>query len=1023
MRFVTSKLAAICRFMSLSVGFLFVFTTISAQVKITGKVTNANSGNAVQGGTVSVKGTTTATGTDHEGVYILNANLKPGNVTLVFSSVGLKTVERVLQITSTSDYTLNAELNDDVLGLDEVVVIGSTISQSKKQLGNTISTINKTQLANTGTANLGGALQGKVPGAQITQTSGDPAGGISIRMRGTSSLLGSSEPLYVIDGVIMSNNSTNVTNLNVDAGSTSAIGTNRSVDINPADIERMEVINGAAAAAIYGSRAANGVVLITTKKGVSGRVKVDFQTSVNMNELRKKVYITKDPEQFGSEALRLYTIANNTAGANTVTVLGRNLATNKVPVTRYDYQDNVFRKGYGTDNYISMSGGSDKTKGFLSASYMYNQGIVKNADFRRYTLRGRVEHQFADWASMSLGTAYSNSFSNEKPNGNVFWSPINSINITNNIYDITRRDANGNLMAAEPTRINPLSAIETFDIRQEVNRSISDLQVNLRPFKGFKLDYILGFDAYSQEGNIFIPIYPYSGVNPAFFDKGYAGQGFVNSFLLNSDINASYQTKLGENFTSNTVAGYSLQFTKTTSLIAAGRDMQVGVNTVNGAATPLTGSGNNQQIRYLLQGGFLQQTFGIYNQLFLTGAIRVDGSSAFGEKNRRQYFPKVSAAYVLSDGNYWKNSSVNNWFNAAKIRFSYGQSGNLSGVGAYARFGLMTPGTINGVATYNYSSVLGNPDIAIEKHREYEGGADLGFWNNRVGLSFTYYNKRIVDGTLLVNRTVAPSQGGSSITQNIGTVENKGWESALTVKAVKNQDFSYTAGILVSHNKNKVIDAGPGLITLDNATGAPAVVMTGQPLGVFYGTYFATDANGAQALDSRGIPLQAFNSSNQPLRKVIGNPNPDYVFSFNNDLRYKNFLLNVLLDGVNGVQVFNADKRTRQGVGIGDYAEKELKGTIPRGYIWGIYNIEEWRIDDGSFVKLRQVSLTYQLPKIKMFSAASVSLVGRNLISWDKYNGYDPETNAGGNSNVLRGIDFGNVPAPRTYQLVLKASF
>ena len=198
--------------------------------------------------------------------------------------------------------------------LDEVVVIGSSITANKKQLGNTINTVSSKQLANSGTGNLAAALQGKVPGAQITQTSGDPAGGISIRLRGTSTVRGSSEPLYVIDGVIMSNRTSNVTNLNIDAGSTSQIGTNRLADINPNDIEKLDIIPGAAAAAIYGSQASNGVVLITTKKGKAGTIKVDFQTSVNVNELRKKVYISTYGKQFGSAALRLGNISNYTAG-------------------------------------------------------------------------------------------------------------------------------------------------------------------------------------------------------------------------------------------------------------------------------------------------------------------------------------------------------------------------------------------------------------------------------------------------------------------------------------------------------------------------------------------------------------------------------------------------------------------------------------------------------------------------------------------------------------------------------------
>ena len=474
--------------------FLQLVSTIAlAQVSISGKVTGPD-GKGVGSISVNVLNTNFGAATNEDGAYTIAATIPAGTYTLEFSGIGFKTKAESVTIGAAATYEVNTSLAFDALGLDEVVVIGSSITANKKQLGNTINTVSSKQLANTGTGNLAAALQGKVPGAQITQTSGDPAGGISIRLRGTSTVRGSSEPLYVIDGVIMSNRTSNVTNLNIDAGSTSQIGTNRLSDINPNDIEKLDIIPGAAAAAIYGSQASNGVVLITTKKGKAGTIKVDFQTSVNVNELRKKVYISTYGKQFGSAALRLGNISNYTAGGpgtfinytRTDGVL-RSLATNIVDVTRYDYQDQIFQTGVGTDNYVSISGGTDKTKVYASASYLFNEGIVKNTDYRRYSLRGRLEQTVASWVTLILGVNYTNSFSNEKPNGNSFWSPINSVNITNNIYNIEERDANGNLKAAEPTRINPLSVIETFDLTNEVNRTNTDLQLKFRPLKGLLL--------------------------------------------------------------------------------------------------------------------------------------------------------------------------------------------------------------------------------------------------------------------------------------------------------------------------------------------------------------------------------------------------------------------------------------------------------------------------------------------------------------------------------------------------------
>ncbi len=473
-----------------------------AQVQISGKVTGTD-GKGIPSVSVQVRTTTIGAVTDESGVYTINATLKQGTYILEFSGVGFKSKVQNIQIGSAVNYTVNTNLDADALNLDEVVLIGSSLKQSRKQLGNTVNSVNAKQLSNTGSGNLTASLQGKVPGAQITQTSGDPAGSISIRMRGTSTIAGSSEPLYVIDGVIVSNTTTNVTNLNVAAGARAEIGNNRLADVNPNDIEKIDIIPGASASAIYGSRASNGVVLITTKTGKSGQLKIDFGTSLILNSLRKRVYISKYGKQYGSATLRLGNISDGPAPFITYTRPDgqvRKLSTDLVDVTRYDYQDEIFQKGLGTDNYVSLSGGSEKTKYFFSGGFYKNEGIIKNTDFRRYNFKTRIEQIISKYLTIIGGIAYSNSFSNEKPNGNVFWSPINSVNITNNLYDVKVRDAAGNLQGVEATRVNPLSVIEDMSLTQQVNRTISDIQVKLKPAAGLSIDYILGIDNFSQVG-------------------------------------------------------------------------------------------------------------------------------------------------------------------------------------------------------------------------------------------------------------------------------------------------------------------------------------------------------------------------------------------------------------------------------------------------------------------------------------------------------------------------------------------
>ncbi|RYF66137.1 MAG: SusC/RagA family TonB-linked outer membrane protein, partial [Cytophagaceae bacterium] len=438
---------------------------------VKGRITE-DDGQPLPGATLLIAGTTIGTSSDAEGNYTLGATIKPGPATLVISAIGYETLRQAITFGTTEQITLNLTVKAAPTNLDEVVVTGSTLSAPKRELGNAISTVRAADLVQSGSGNLINSLQGKVPGAQITQNSGDPAGGITIRLRGIKSLSGSSDPLYIIDGVIISNASTNVSQLALanDVG-TSNVGQNRLSDINPDDIATLNVINGAAAAAQYGSRAANGVVIITTKRGASGKPQVSFSTSFNVNELRKMVPVNTYGKQFGFAGLRLYPIGGISAAqiaanpGTTTTNIFRDgtltpLATNLVDVTRYNYFDQIFRTGTGTDNNLSVNGGTDNTQYYVSLGFLQNQGIIKGTDFSRYSLRARVDQRLTNWAKVTVGLSYANSLSNEKANGNVFYSPINAVNITNNIYDITQRDAAGNLLAVEPTRVNPLSTIE-----------------------------------------------------------------------------------------------------------------------------------------------------------------------------------------------------------------------------------------------------------------------------------------------------------------------------------------------------------------------------------------------------------------------------------------------------------------------------------------------------------------------------------------------------------------------------------
>ena len=1037
-------------FMISMIPFLLLLFTESTQAQnkrytISGKVTDAANNTPIPGVVVKIQNTNLATSTNGNGTYTFSVDLASGSYQLSFSFVGYKSSLQLLSLNDNTTVQLNGVLSGDAVGLDEVIVTGTSAGTTRKELGSYVSTVKGDDLNKAPSGNVLSSLQGKTAGAQISQNSGDPAGGMSVRLRGISSVNSSSEPLYIIDGVIVNNSTTRVTNTsaNFDGGNVvGSIGQNRMVDINPADIDRIEVLNGAAAAAIYGSRANSGVIQIFTKRGASGKAQVTFNTSLTVSELRKQIEVNQSPVKFGGSVNSFTQDVIQTVVTPPATTEA--LLTNTTPVTRYNYQDYIFQTGYGSDNTVSISGGTDNTKFYTSASYFTNQGIIKNTDFTRYNLRANIDQKITDWASLSIGMNYIRSAANEKPDGNSFFSPMNSVTIIGNFHDIFARDANGNLLpVGERGRVNPVSVIEDIKQRQETNRIISSANLKLYPVKNLTLNFLLGVDNSGANGSTYIPPYAYN-VNPDFFGggasldgtlNGYASTASNNAFQFNNEINATYQSQILDKIASTTQLGYSFQYEQTRYQLVNGRGLAPLIETVNAAATQLPSVDGRTQLS--VSGGYLQQTFKYKDHLFLTGAVRVDQSTVFGADNRTQTYFKGNGSYVLSSADYWKNLGVSSWWDTFKIRAAYGESGNLTGIGAYDRINAYSTQSFLGRASLFSSATLANENVKPERQRELELGTDLSFFKNRLGLQFNWYNKKVSD--LLIASVTAPTTGFSSFLDNIGSLRNKGIELVLNATPLKAKDFSWNTTVVFNRNRNQALNVG-GLRLFATNPGAPVAIIDGQAIGVFYGTFFARNADGSLLTNAAGIPqlergVQTSATEFTPqrganglptgttLRKVLGNPNPDYTASFVNDFTYKKFNLHVQLDAVQGGDVWNADWRTRQGVGNGKVAEAEQTGQLPRGYVAGVYATEEWRIDDGSFVKLREISLSYNVGKVKYLRDLTITLSGRNLVSWDNYKGYDPEVNSGGQSTILRNIDFGSVPIPRTFSLGLQVKF
>ena len=983
MKLKIQKLKIDFRFFLFGVIMIFSGFASAQSFTVTGKVTGSD-GTALIGASVKMENTSIGTITDLDGNYTLNITSSASNLNLVFSYVGYSPVTKTVAVVPGGKTTLDVVLNEDYIGLDEVVITGASAATTKKQYGNAISTVNSREIEQAGALSIDRALSGKISGAIINQNSGNPDGGVSVTLRGYSTIVGQSDPLYIVDGVIIDNSSDALLDLG-------GFSQNRLADINPNDIDHIEILKGAAAAAIYGSQASNGIVQIFTKKGQLGKPKVSFSTSANMNTLRKEIHENMYPKVWANSDI--HDLTQN-------------------DVKRYKMQDYVFSPGYGNENALSISGGAKNTKYYASLASYYNEGIMDNTNFNRYSARLNLDQILNKWISVSVGLNYINSKSRNVPNGgiNKFYGALTGMNFNNNTYD-PEPDENGNYASPAGWVPNPLEAINNFKFFQNTNRMLSNVKFKFALMEGLNVNFNVGSDWYNQDATAYIPLGSHGAAN------GYARAALKNFQRLNADFNINYITEFGDFLKSTSALGMSAQRDKRHVAILTSDKISPFVETVSGDITGKTDATGERSI----QGLYIQQTFGLWDKLFITGAVRWDQASPFGINSRTQFYPKASVSYLVSDNDFWKdNLGV---FNTFKIRASYGESGNMSALSDYERFSNYGDVNYLGALGFVPSTAMGNENVKPERQKETEFGIDFSMFNGRFGGEFSYYNVDVSD--LLLQIELAPSTGFASRYENIGTMNNKGIELSLKGVPVKSKDLSWIVSGTFSKNKNVVNDIPGDQVTLHNTFGIVRAI-NGQPLGVHYGYYYERNEDGSIWLDDNGLPKRAVNESGTKLKKVIADPNPDFVASLINELEYKNFTFRFQFDQVQGFDVFNFTDRvnTHPAFAGGHYDEDELKGLLPKGYNKAAYNIWERYIEDGSFIKLRELYLGYKFnPGTLGISNLNVYISGRNLYSFDKYLGWDPETSTAGQSNGVRGFDFNEVPIPRTFKIGLNATF
>jgi len=908
----------------------------------------------------------------------------PSEETIVEASyIGYLT--QIQTITQTSGVAeVNFTLPLDALQMDEVVVTGVSAATTKRQLGNSISTVNARDLVGSGSPAIDRALSGKFAGVLVQQNSGNPAGGITVRLRGAGTILGNAEPLYIIDGVIVNNDSPELVYLG-------GYAQNRLVDLNPADIERIEIVKGAAAAALYGSRANNGVVQIFTKRGTFGAPKITFSSRLITDKIRKTLKVNMHP----------YDADGN-------------------PVTRYDHQDVIFRRAFGNEQYLSVAGGAGDTRYYASGAYFQNQGIIQSIDFKRMNLRLRFDQVLTDWANLSVGASYSVSDGDELPNGGLgdLYGALDGFIFGPNTYD-ARPDPETGEYSDEGKFANPAEVIDKYDFKQKTDRFIGNLHLILTPLPGLSVGYTFGYDGYTQVATGFVPP---GTATPSIYQYGWSRRATRTFLQANNDLNIRYQKQLSPIFASTTLLGGTMQYENAVTFSAQSYDLSPVSQIVTSGANQSISEYRSERVIY---GLFAQETFGMADRIFITAASRLDASSVFGENERLQFFPKASASYILSEENFWQNM-LGRIVPEFKVRAAWGQSGGLTAIGPFDRFTNYNPVSYEGKAALLPSSQLGGSDIKPERQTEIEVGFDVSLLSRRLAMELTWYSQHISD--LLLDRQIAPSTGFSTKLENVGEMDNTGLELLVRAIPLDNPGLRWSTTVTFGTNKNEVSGIEGDIRVLSGTWGLAAAI-NGEPLGVYRGWGYERDDDGnimatdGEIYTDKKTQIPARSSD----RIILGDPNPEFTASWINELSIgRSLSIRAQFDVIYGNDIWNYTRRIGAYGAYGtleDY-EKELKGEVAEGYGRAMWlNFERW-VEDGSFIKLRELSVDYTIAtNIMGLKALRVSFVGRNLFSIDSYTGYDPEVNAGAQRLGTRGYEFVEVPIPRSLSIGLTANF
>jgi TonB-linked SusC/RagA family outer membrane protein len=1078
-------------------------STLSAQsgTTISGTVTNEQ-GVPLPGATVIIQGTTTGAHTDDAGRYVIvvPANRSNGQSgVLIARVIGYSARQVPIVLAAGSTISQNFALVVNPLNLDAVLVTGAGTSTTRERLTTTINTVDSSALTRAANPqNIVSALAAQAPNVEVRTQSGEPGASASIKIRGAASLSGTNQPLFVVDGQPIDNQTFSTQSIANGSGTASGadastVAPNRASDINPADIESIQILKSSAAAAIYGARAANGVVLITTKSGTPGATKYTISSTetfdrVNMPDILQHNFVQG---QGGVAA---------TCGGPDCSVARYSWGPTAPAGTQlFDHSNELFDTGVTADNNLQVSGGNDRTTFYASGGLMNQNGYLKgpNNKYNRATIRLKGTQQINSKFKIGGNLSYIDTRGKFVQKGSnlsgvmlgALRTPPNFNNEDTylpNGLQRAYRFPNATSVASMENAVyydNPFFVLDNPGNRSELGRSVANLTADWTPLEWLSVNETLGADYYNDWRLESLPLT--SGGDAV----GNVTRNDLNNLEIDHNLIATAKHTFGTNTDLTFTVGQNLNSRRLRQTFAFGEQLIAPTPyNIQNTITPRV-----QEYRALrhIEAYFGQAELSLLDQLVLNLGLRNDGFSTFGSANPRANYPKASAAWTFS--NLINNRDRTGLFSYGKLHVAYGETGKeppayaavtalssttfftLSGFGDALKSG------INGQGALSTSLIVGNPNLKPERNKETEIGADLAFLNSKIDLSATGYNKKGSD-IILSSPINASATGSNQQVLNAATITNKGLELTLNLHPIQRPDAAWDVGVQYGRNKGNVQSlAGAQFITynLEGFNGAIGASAIGFAPGVIQGSDFIRCGRGITNVAVPGMGVVADIDAlcgNAPkgalflaptglpvadaTQRIIADPNPKYTMSYSSSMRWHKLSLSGLLDVRKGGSVWNGTRGVLDFFGTGidtenrtvtngqygvNYALKNYpttagpgKAVVPftsaqawenwfRGDGGGFGSVGAQFVEDGSFAKLREISLTYTLDNqmfrnLTGFSSADIRIAGRNLKTWTKYTGFDPEVNLGGAEFLTQGLDYFINPPTRSFVLSFSLS-